>query len=118
MTVQMPGGATIAKIYDPCACCRVNQKVYDAQGAEIYEINGACCQLGAMFACADFHFDILEGGSVVGLIDKIFNGCEELCTMTNTFRIRFPPDADVNKKLALIGAAFLLDFVYWETRKN
>ena len=47
-----------------------------------------------------------------GLIDKIFNGCEELCTMTNTFRIRFPPDADVNKKLALVRLGSILVVVH------
>jgi hypothetical protein len=118
--MQVVGGTgnPLGRIHDPCVLTKVNQNVYDANGAVLYEICGSCCQIGALCACADFHFDILENGQVVGLIDKIFNGCEELCLQVNTFRIRFPPNADVNRKLLLIGAAFLIDFEYFEQKKG
>ena len=86
---------------------QVNQNVYDANNTKLYEISGSCCQIGACCACADFHFDILENGQVVGLIDKIFNGFEELCLQVNTFRIRFPPNADVNRKILLVRRIYI-----------
>ena len=119
MTLEI-GGVAGGSVYDPCACCVVNQQVKNANGELAYIITGSVFQCAAMCPCFDMHFDILKPGSEapVGAVDKIFNGCEELMLNVNKFRILFPEDATNEQKCLLVGAVMLLDFCYFEKEKN
>ena len=61
-------------------------------------------------------FDIqnTETGST-GCIKKIWSGlAHEALTDSDSFTLQFPPDATVYHKMLLLGAVFLIDFMYFE----
>lgn len=62
------------------------------------------------------HFDIINVSSgSTGYIRKIFSGVvKELLTDADSFVLSFPPDANVHHKMLLLGAVFLIDFMYFE----
>jgi len=61
-------------------------------------------------------FVIRMGGRDVGEITKKWSGLlEELFTTADNFGIVFPPETDLIKKSLLLGAVFLIDFVYFES---
>lgn len=69
--------------------------------------------------CADFTFEIFDSsGRVCGKLIKVFNGCEELILNVNHFVIVFPPDATPEQKAAIFCSAYLIDFQYFEVKKN
>ncbi|KAJ1088415.1 hypothetical protein NDU88_001572 [Pleurodeles waltl] len=57
-----------------------------------------------------------DGSNVIGSISKRFGGwAKELLLDADTFGVRFPIDLDVKMKAILVGACFLLDFMFFET---
>merc|ERR1712205_276318 len=111
-------GQPLGEIEDPCACMVLNQQIKNGQGQVVFTITGSIFQCASCCPCFDMHFDILRNGETVGAVDKVFNGCEELFTQANRFRILFPADATNEEKAILTGAVMLLDFVYFEVEKN
>lgn len=65
-------------------------------------------------------FDILKAETQSsGFIKKIWSGAaEELFTDADSFILQFPPDATVYDKMLLLGAVFLIDFMYFENNQN
>ena len=57
-------------------------------------------------------------GNLVGSMGKAFRGCDELLTQTNKFWVDFPTNATPQEKALLIGSVFLIDFEYFEVKKN
>lgn len=54
-----------------------------------------------------------------GFIKKIWSGAgEEIFTDADSFILQFPPDATVYQKMLLLGAVFLIDFMYFENNQN
>ena len=62
------------------------------------------------------HFDIINVATgSTGYIRKIFSGiAKEMFTDADSFILSFPPDANVHHKMLLLGAVFLIDFMYFE----
>ncbi|GAA55617.1 phospholipid scramblase 1 [Clonorchis sinensis] len=56
-----------------------------------------------------------DGNTEVGLITKQWsNIIQEMYTDADNFGIAFPMDLDVRIKATLIGAVFLIDFMFFE----
>ena len=54
-----------------------------------------------------------------GFIKKIWSGVgEELYTDADSFILQFPPDATVYHKMLLLGAVFLIDFMFFENNNR
>ncbi|MFT7808200.1 phospholipid scramblase 1-like isoform X2 [Arapaima gigas] len=67
------------------------------------------------FSDVPYEVTSLDENTVVGRISKEWSGItQECCTDADNFRIQFPMDLDVKVKAALIGACFLIDFMYSE----
>ena len=113
-------GAITGRVHDPFRCCIADNRVYDARGAQLYTVSGSLIQKGCCCPClADFTFDIRDTqGNIVGMMGKAFRGCEELLTQTNKFWVDFPANATPQEKALLIGSLFLLDFEYFEIKKQ
>ena len=60
-------------------------------------------------------FDILEGDAKVGRISKEPASLSEMVTDADSYIVNFPPTADANDKLLLIGLTMLLDYQFFET---
>ena len=60
-----------------------------------------------------------DGSTEVGKISKQWSGLlREAFTDADNFGISFPMDLDVRMKATLIGALFLIDFMFFEKKQN
>ena len=91
------------------------------------KIEGPLCTIAC---CGDIEFKVvtMEGQEVsfttttmlkVGQIKKQWTGIlKEALTDADNFSISFPLDLDVKVKATLLGALFLIDFMYFETQNH
>lgn len=71
----------------------------------------------AFSLCGDVEFQVLtgDGSTEIGKITKQWSGfLREGFTDADNFGISFPMDLDVRMKATLLGALFLIDFMYFE----
>ncbi|XP_077865055.1 phospholipid scramblase 1-like [Saccoglossus kowalevskii] len=60
-----------------------------------------------------------DGATQVGKISKQWSGMvKEMFTDADNFGITFPMDLDVNMKAVMLGACFLIDFMFFEKSGN
>ncbi|KAM0727373.1 Phospholipid scramblase family member 5 [Formica fusca] len=62
----------------------------------------------------DFEVKSIDGQHLIGKIQQERSG---FFTISNMFGINFPRDLDVNIKAVLLGACFLIDFMYLKNRR-
>ncbi|XP_031319009.2 phospholipid scramblase 2 [Camelus dromedarius] len=89
-------------------------RIQNEKRKDILRITGPCFMCSF---CGDVDFEIksLEGKNVVGKISKQFTGIvREIFTNYSNFSIQFPSNADVKMKAVVLGACFLLDFMFYE----
>lgn len=91
--------------------------VYDSNMQAVFKIEGPCC--GCNF-CSDVNFQVKDmNGSQIGLVQKQWTGIiKESFTDADNFSVTFPIDLDVKLKAVLLGAVFLVDFMYFEEPAN
>nr|XP_054931102.1 phospholipid scramblase 2-like [Dermacentor andersoni] len=93
-----------------------NFSVLDSQGNVVLLIKGPFCTTS--ICCQDVVFDILgtDGVTKLGAITKNWVGfVREVGTAADNFTVTFPLDLDVKIKAVLLGAVFLIDYIYFET---
>ncbi|XP_071566463.1 phospholipid scramblase 1 isoform X1 [Temnothorax nylanderi] len=86
--------------------------VRDASGQAVLMIKGPLIRF-----CVDVIFKVksLDEKHRIGMIRKRWSGfAREMFTVSDTFGINFPRDLDVKIKAVLLGAAVLIDFMYFE----
>lgn len=110
--VQAPPGTVIGYVQQKPTPWKPKLEVQDAQHQHIMTINGPCC----LCACLDMQFPVSSAdGSSEIMITKQWTGCtRETFTDAANFGIQFPLDLDVKFKAILLGAAFLVDFMFFE----
>ncbi|KAJ0022471.1 hypothetical protein NQD34_009961, partial [Periophthalmus magnuspinnatus] len=89
--------------------------VLDATRSAQLKIKGPFCDCKC---CSDVVFEVLsrDEEAVVGQISKQWGGfLQEGFSDADNFGISFPMDLDVKVKAVLLGAVFLIDFMYFET---
>ncbi|XP_070539456.1 phospholipid scramblase 1-like [Ptychodera flava] len=121
-----------------CFCCLMEIQVYTADGVllggvnqtwslifprfdirnaedeTILKMDGPCCHCRC---CSDINFDVksLDKSTTVGRVTKQWAGMvTEAFTDADNFGITFPMDLDVKMKAVMIGAMFLIDFMFFE----
>ncbi|XP_046746997.1 phospholipid scramblase 2 isoform X2 [Diprion similis] len=105
---------SIAQNWNPI---RPSFSICDASGDSVLSIKGPIC----MCSCFDIDFDVLsvDGEHKVGRISKKWSGfAREVFTDSDMFGISFPGDLDVKIKAVLLGACFLIDFMYFEGKSK
>jgi len=116
-TVQA-GGQTIGSIDDPCHCCTMDQKVLGANGAEIFSVDGAICQMGMCCpCCAPVTFAAKKGDTQVGGVEKLPMDLSDACVKTNRFIVDFGELKDPTERKLMLASAMLLDLEYFEEDK-
>ncbi|XP_054931252.1 phospholipid scramblase 1-like [Dermacentor andersoni] len=93
-----------------------NFSVLDSQGNVVLLIKGPFCTTS--ICCEDVVFNILatDGVTQLGAITKNWTGmCREAVTDADNFTVTFPLDLDVKIKAVLLGAVFLIDYIYFES---
>lgn len=120
ITVEAPVGEVIGSIKQECSFCAPTYGVYDKDGNRILGIEGPVCFCQAICCPTDIDFNISGGdGTNVGKISKQWTGYfKETFTQADNFGVNFPRDLDVRIKGTLLGAVFLIDFMYFEQKNN
>ncbi|XP_064393996.1 phospholipid scramblase 2-like isoform X2 [Halichondria panicea] len=114
--VQAPPGNVVGYVkQDGLGIIRPWFFIQNADGETILKIKGPV--LGC--ACyADANFEVLsaDGQTNVGRISKQWGGlAKEYFTDADNFGIQFPMDLDVKMKAVMLGAVFLIDFMFFES---
>ncbi|XP_025769400.1 phospholipid scramblase 1-like [Puma concolor] len=95
-----------------CPCCLQERR------EDVLKIIGPCVVCSC---CADVDFEIksLDEETIVGKISKQWTGfVREAFTDADNFGIQFPLDLDVKMKAVMLGACFLIDFMFFEKSGN
>uniref|UniRef100_A0A8D0GHU9 Phospholipid scramblase n=1 Tax=Sphenodon punctatus TaxID=8508 RepID=A0A8D0GHU9_SPHPU len=117
LEIQAPLGTSIGHItrnYHPCV---PKFTVQNEKKMDVLKIAGPCCP----YSCgSDVNFEVLSvDGTPVGRICRQWTGwMRESYTDADNFGIQFPLDLDVKMKALIMGACFLLDFMFYERSAN
>ncbi|XP_057595093.1 phospholipid scramblase 2 isoform X1 [Hippopotamus amphibius kiboko] len=116
--IQAPPGVPVGYVTQTWHPCLPKFTVQNERREDVLRITGPCvvCR-----CCADIDFEIksLDDKYVVGKISKQWSGLvRELFTDVDNFGIQFPLDLDVKMKAVMLGACFLIDFMFFEMTRN
>ncbi|KAM7377322.1 hypothetical protein PAMA_013898 [Pampus argenteus] len=114
MEVQAPPGTTIGYVKQDWHPCLPQFSIQGANKETLMKLDGPCF---ACNCCGDVNFELKgkDGGKPIGRISKQWSGLlKEVFTDTDNFGIQFPLDLDVKMKAVLMGACFLIDFMFFE----
>uniref|UniRef100_A0A8C6WUI9 Phospholipid scramblase n=1 Tax=Neogobius melanostomus TaxID=47308 RepID=A0A8C6WUI9_9GOBI len=116
--IQSPPGVPIGYVVQDWHPFFPKFTIMDAARSAQLKIKGPFCDCRC---CSDVVFQVLsrDEETIVGQISKRWGGfLQEGFTDADNFGISFPMDLDVKVKAVLLGAVFLIDFMYFETNKN
>ncbi|XP_042890061.1 phospholipid scramblase 2-like isoform X2 [Penaeus japonicus] len=116
--VTSPPGTVIGSVHQEWSILAPKFTVRNSSDDVILRIEGPCCTYSF---CGDVEFQVLspDGSTQVGKISKQWTGlAKEVFTDSDNFGITFPIDLDVKMKATLLGAVFLIDFMFFEKKGN
>uniref|UniRef100_A0A8C6WSK4 Phospholipid scramblase n=1 Tax=Neogobius melanostomus TaxID=47308 RepID=A0A8C6WSK4_9GOBI len=114
MEVQAPPGTTIGYVKQDWHPCLPKFSIQGPNKETVLRLEGPCF---ACNCCGDVNFELKgkDGDNTIGRISKQWSGLlKEVFTDTDNFGIQFPLDLDVKMKAVLMGACFLIDFMFFE----
>ena len=114
LEVSSPPGTVIGKVDQKWSFCP-KFVIKDQLGEPVLRIEGPWCTDSD--CCGDVEFRVVDvqTGEQVGLVTKQWSGmAKEVFTDADNFGISFPLDLDVKVKATLLGALFLIDYMYYE----
>lgn len=113
LTVECPPGTEIGKVRQKWSICHPEFNICDESGAAVLSIEGPICTWSC---CGDVKFKVLASdGTQVGEVSKQWSGIsKEHFTDADNFGITFPMDLDVKVKGTILGACFLIDYMFFE----
>ncbi|CAG2105931.1 unnamed protein product [Medioppia subpectinata] len=118
LEVMSPPGHVIGYVVQEWSILFPKYRIEDANGDTVLRIEGPFCTFSI---CGDVEFQVtsVDGKQQVGKITKQWSGlAREMFTDADNFGISFPLDLDVNIKAVLLGACFLIDFMFFEKSGN
>ncbi|XP_060785124.1 phospholipid scramblase 1-like [Neoarius graeffei] len=114
LEVQSPPGIPIGYVIQTWHPYLPKFTIQNEQKQDVLKIVGPCCSCRC---CSDVNFEVisLDEKESVGQIRKQWTGfVKELFTNADNFGVTFPMDLDVKMKAVLLGACFLIDFMFYE----
>ncbi|XP_077598151.1 phospholipid scramblase 2-like [Stigmatopora nigra] len=114
MEVQAPPGTTVGYVKQDWHPFLPRFSIQGPNKETLMKLEGPCF---ACNCCSDVNFELSgkEGGPPIGRISKQWSGLmKEVFTDTDNFGIQFPLNMDVKMKAVLLGACFLIDFMFFE----
>jgi hypothetical protein len=112
-------GKRLGYVRENYSFCVPEFSLFDENDNEVYKIVGNCCG-----ACNyTLHIFDRHGGKEsqdsVGIIQKRWSGMfKELFTDADNFFITFPGHATAEERALLLGALFLIDFLFFENNQR
>ncbi|OXB63998.1 hypothetical protein ASZ78_014762 [Callipepla squamata] len=113
--VQAPPGTPVGYVVQNWHPCLPKFTIQDEKRMDVLKISGPCVVCSC---CEDVNFEVksLDEVSNVGRISKQWSGfLKEAFTDTDNFGVSFPMDLDVRMKAVMLGACFLIDFMFFES---
>nr|XP_003230373.2 PREDICTED: phospholipid scramblase 2 [Anolis carolinensis] len=114
MEVQCPPGNTIGFVEQTWHAFQPKFSVQNVEKETLLRVVGPTF----VFSCGgDVNFEVktVDESRGIGRISKHWSGLlQEVFTDTDNFGIQFPMDLDVKMKAVLLGACFLIDYIYFE----
>ncbi|XP_048845399.1 phospholipid scramblase 2-like [Brienomyrus brachyistius] len=112
LEVQCPPGKPIGYVTQELHPFHPEFMIRNERDEPVLKLTGPFCICGCD---TDFEVKSPNEAIVVGRITKHWAGlAQELFTNASNFAIRFPLDLDVRVKAVLLGACFLIDFMYYK----
>lgn len=118
LEVSDSNGVVIGRVEQEWSICAPKFAIYDQSNQLVLRMKGPVCTFSI---CGDVEFDIVspDESMEVGKISKQWSGlAREAFTDSDNFGISFPMDLDCRMKATLIGAMFLIDFMFFEKAGN
>lgn len=112
--IYAPSGVPVGYVIQNWHPCLPKLTIKNERKEDVLKIIGPCLVCGC---CADVDFEIksLDEENVIGKISKQWTGfVREAFTDADNFGIQFPLDLDVKMKAVMLGACFLIDFMFFE----
>ncbi|KAF0880418.1 PLS1 scramblase, partial [Crocuta crocuta] len=116
--VHAPPGVPVGYVTQTWHPCLPKFTIQNERREDVLKITGLCVVCSC---CADVDFEIksLDEETIVGKISKQWTGfVREAFTDADNFGIQFPVDLDVKMKAVMLGASFLIDFMFFERSGN
>uniref|UniRef100_A0A8D2ESA7 Phospholipid scramblase n=1 Tax=Theropithecus gelada TaxID=9565 RepID=A0A8D2ESA7_THEGE len=111
--IQAPPGVPVGYVTQTWHPFLTKFTIKNQKGEDVLKISGPC--IVCCFAGVDFEITSLDEQIVVGRISKHWSGLlREALTDADNFGIQFPRDLDVKMKAVMIGACFLIDYMFFE----
>ncbi|XP_070409464.1 phospholipid scramblase 1 isoform X2 [Nothobranchius furzeri] len=115
LEVQAPPGNTVGYVRQQWHPLSPKFIVENENNEPVLKINGPFCGWSCL-PDVDFEILTMDEVSKIGKISKQWTGLlREAFTDSDNFGIQFPMDLDVRMKAVMIGACFLIDFMFFET---
>ncbi|XP_072560211.1 phospholipid scramblase 2-like [Paramormyrops kingsleyae] len=112
LEVQCPPGNPIGSVTQELHPFLPKFMIRNERDEPVLKLTGPFCICGCD---TDFEVKSLNEAIVVGRITKHWAGlAQELFTNANNFAVHFPLDLDVRVKAVVLGACFLIDFMYYK----
>jgi len=118
MEVTSPPGTVVGSIQQEWTLIYPQFVIKDEARNPVLRIEGPLCPISC---CGDVDFKVksVQTGAEVGMITKQWSGfAKEAFTDADNFGISFPLDLDVKVKATLLGALFLIDFMFFEHQQR
>ncbi|KAM5273184.1 phospholipid scramblase 3 [Ctenodactylus gundi] len=116
MEVQAPPGTTIGHVLQTWHPFLPKFSIQDVDRQTVLRVVGPCWTCGCG---TDTNFEVKtrDESRSVGRISKQWGGLlREALTDADDFGLQFPLDLDVRVKAVLLGATFLIDYMFFEKR--
>ncbi|XP_074653998.1 phospholipid scramblase 2-like isoform X2 [Tubulanus polymorphus] len=120
ITIESPPGTVVGFVQQECSCLEPRYSVMNASHDRVLEIVGPVCVCQGP-CCGDVEFAVnsSDGSTQVGKISKQWTGLvKEYFTDADNFGVQFPMDLDVKMKAVMLGAVFLIDFMFFEDNQQ
>ncbi|XP_071850506.1 phospholipid scramblase 1-like [Apostichopus japonicus] len=121
VTVEAPPGNPIGYVLQRKSFCKPHYAILDENRETLLKIRGPYCTCQTVCCTDDVEFQVLSSDETeqVGKISKQWSGyLKESYTNADNFGIQFPMNLEVKTKAILIGALFLIDFMFFEENQN
>ncbi|GCB72857.1 hypothetical protein scyTo_0002225 [Scyliorhinus torazame] len=118
LEVMAPPGQPVGSVIQTWDLCLPKFTIQNEKKEPVLKIIGPCCVCNC---CSDIDFKVtnLDETETVGKITKQWTGLmRESFTDADNFGIQFPMDLDVKIKAVMLGACFLIDYLFFEKNNN
>ena len=108
-------GTRLGYIREEYSLCLPVLTVRNDSDEVLYTIRGECC------GCRSYKFHVCDGSSndAIGTIKKKWSGAvKEFFSDADNFFITFPQGSSATARALLVGATFLIDFLYFENNND